>query len=119
MSLPDGSVDPNYWWQTKDLICYMEKYEIREVGTMWHEEYDTEDHSDPNAEGILRLDGISTKVNQRWVRDNYSGVIWMMYFDEKREPKSKTVGALFSYGELLHWISTEETADATQANSTT
>lgn len=56
-------------YQSKSLPSMgLDTYEIREDGSLWHEEYDTEDRSDPNAEGILALRGMLTKVNKRWVR---------------------------------------------------
>jgi hypothetical protein len=39
-------------YQTKDTPAqWMELYIIGADGRLMHEEYDTEDHSDPNAEG--------------------------------------------------------------------
>ena len=55
-------------YQTKSLDCTLDDYEIWEDGTLWHEEYDTEDRSDPNAEGIDRFIGCATQINQRWVQ---------------------------------------------------
>jgi len=72
--LPDGSTHTEF--QTKSLECLLDKYEIRSDGTLWHEEYDVEDHSDPTATGIARLRGIMTRVNQRWVQvTDYTGEI--------------------------------------------
>lgn len=63
-------------FQTKDTPAqYLDLYEIREDGTLWHEEYDTEDHSDPNAEGINRLSGCMTSVNKRWIQEHITGEI--------------------------------------------
>jgi hypothetical protein len=63
-------------FQTKDTRQqYMDRYEIRADGTLWHEEYDTEDRSDPNAEGLERMFGCMTRVNQRWVRDEMTGEV--------------------------------------------
>lgn len=59
-----GATDLQY--QTKDLDCLMDVYEIREDGTLWHEEYEVEDHSDPTAEGLMRLRGMLSRVNKRW-----------------------------------------------------
>ena len=55
-------------WQTKDVSSYptMDNYEIREDGTLWHEEYDTEDHSDLTASGIMRCCGAMARVNKQW-----------------------------------------------------
>jgi hypothetical protein len=56
-------------YQTKDTPAqYCEQYVIREDGTLWGEEYDTEDQSDPNAEGLMRLIGCATRVNKRPVQ---------------------------------------------------
>ena len=63
-------------FQTKDTPAqYMENYEIREDGTLWHEEYDTVDKSDPNAKGLMRIRGMATRINHRWIQDDYTGEI--------------------------------------------
>jgi len=51
----------------------LDQYEIREDGTVWVEEYDVEDHSDPNAEGLMKLIGCATRVNKRMVPFVYTG----------------------------------------------
>ena len=49
-----GKVRPRSF-QTKDTPAqYLDLYEIREDGTLWHEDYDIEDQSDPDAEGFAR-----------------------------------------------------------------
>lgn len=53
-------------YQTKDLNCWMDHFELRENGTLWREEYDIEDHSDHTVEGLMRIAGCATKVNKRW-----------------------------------------------------
>jgi hypothetical protein len=68
-------------FQTKDLECAMDFYVIEEDGTLWHEEYDTEDRSNPNAKGFERFIGCATKVNQRMVRmRDYTGKILLYSF---------------------------------------
>lgn len=82
-------------YQTKSLDCAMDSYEIREDGTLWHEEYDVEDRSNPNADGFMRLVGMLTRVNRRWepleltgevcfygsMRDDWKNWIeWSAYF---------------------------------------
>lgn len=63
-------------FQTKDTDAqYMDKYEIREDGTLWHADYDTEDRSDQNAEGFARLFGCATRVNERWAFEPMTGEI--------------------------------------------
>src|SRR5690349_376519 len=54
-------------FQTKSLDCGLELYEIREDGSLWIEEYDIEDRSDPNATGLMSIVGCMTRVNKRWV----------------------------------------------------
>jgi hypothetical protein len=70
-------------YQTKDTPCQlMDNYEIRDDGTLWHEEYDTEwiDVPDLNLFGG-RLD----QSNLRWTRCNaFDGVIRFSREDEAR-----------------------------------
>ena len=89
-----GANDLDY--QTKDTDAQaLDSYEIREDGTLWHENYDVEDHSDPNAEGLARIKGMMTRVNERWEQvlgtgeivfytsldDNHRGWLqWSAYF---------------------------------------
>lgn len=57
----------NEMFQTKDTPAqFLDTYEIREDGTLWHENHDIEDHSDPNAKGIIKFIGNMTRVNYRW-----------------------------------------------------
>lgn len=68
-------------YQTKDTPAqYCDLYEIREDGTLWHEDYDTEDQSEaakwkaanPGKElpeelkGWRSFCGCMTRVNKRW-----------------------------------------------------
>jgi hypothetical protein len=63
-------------FQTKDTdFPNMDKYEIREDGTFWHENYDIEDRSDPNAKGIWALCGCMTRINRRWEQVKMTGEI--------------------------------------------
>lgn len=50
-------------YQTKDFDRQMDTIHIREDGSVWGEEYDYEDRSDPNAEGLAALAGMLTRVN--------------------------------------------------------
>lgn len=53
-------------FQTKDTPAqYCEQYTISEDGQLFGQEYDIEDRSDPNAEGIMRMVGCMTRVNIR------------------------------------------------------
>lgn len=79
----DGANDHVY--QTKDLVCFLDQYEVREDGTLWHEDYDVEDRSDPNAEGIMRLCGMLTHVNKRWEPMSWTGE--MICYDFNHEPQ--------------------------------
>jgi len=63
-------------YQTKDTPAqYCDSYEIRENGTLWHHDHDTEDRSDPKATGIARIIGMATPVNFRWIAINFTGEI--------------------------------------------
>ena len=63
-------------YQTKDTPSqYLDNYKIKEDGTLWHEEYDVEDKSDPNTKGLEGLRGMLPPVNQRWVQENITGEI--------------------------------------------
>jgi len=54
-------------FQTKDTPAqYLDLYEIREDGALWHKAYDTDDQSDPEAEGFAALFGSAARVNERW-----------------------------------------------------
>jgi hypothetical protein len=72
-------------FQTKDTPeQYMDLYEIREDGSLWHEVYDIEDRSDPNAEGLMALAGCMTRVNKQWEPCDMTGEIrFYTYTDEK------------------------------------
>lgn len=55
-------------FQTKDTDSqFLDEYAIRADGTLWVQEYDTEDRSDPKAKGLMKLIGCATRVNKRWV----------------------------------------------------
>ena len=70
-------------YQTKDTPAqFLDQYEIRDDGTLWHEEYDTEDQSEagrwqkehpgeelPKSMGLLSLMGCMTKINGRWIQE--------------------------------------------------
>jgi hypothetical protein len=69
-------------WQTKDTPTqYLDTYIIAADGQLWHEVYDVEDKSDPNATGWRRAAGCMTRVNQR------------------REPVSDFRGSIDFYGD--------------------
>ena len=94
-------------FQTKDTDAqYMDHYEIREDGTLWHQEYDTEDRSDPNAEGLAALFGCMTRVNERWVQDDMTGEVrFYTYFGDAndKQPISERwieFSAYFASGQL-------------------
>lgn len=116
----EGANDLAY--QTKDTPCqYMEMYEIREDGTLWVEEYDTEDQSvcgqwkrdfpgKPVPDDIAyQMGGCMTRVNKRWEQvKNFTGEI---RFYTNLDGKGKDRGwiewsSYFFHGQLsvLHLI---------------
>jgi hypothetical protein len=72
-------------FQTKDTDEQaLDEFEIREDGTLWREDYDIEDRSDPTAEGLLAMCGMMTRVNKRWVPCTFTGEIcFYTFWDEK------------------------------------
>lgn len=76
-------------WQTKDTDSqHLDLYEIREDGTLWREVYEVQDLSEaakwraanpgkpePEWKNAEQFIGCMTKVNKRWVRDEFSGEI--------------------------------------------
>ena len=75
----EGATDLQF--QTKDTSAQMlDQYEIRGDGTLWHEEYDIEDRSNPDAIGVMRMAGAWTKVNKRWVPEAITDTIYFYTF---------------------------------------
>lgn len=63
-------------YQTKSLNCQMDLYQIREDGTLWFQDYDIEDKSDPNATNPFdQLCGCMTRVNKRWQAVDFTGEV--------------------------------------------
>jgi hypothetical protein len=75
MSAYDEIVYQGKRYQTKSLVCWADSYEVR-GDELWHQDYDTEDQSDPSAAGIERLFGMCAAVNHRWVRDLFTGTVY-------------------------------------------
>jgi hypothetical protein len=76
----------NLHYQTKDTPeQYLDLYKIREDGTLWHETYDVEDRSDPNAEGLMALFGAMTRVNKRWEPCDMTGEIRFYTGDNQKQ----------------------------------
>ena len=70
----EGANDVRF--QTKDTpVQHLDNYKICKDGTLWHEAYDIEDQSDPNAEGIDRFLGCMARVNQRWELVHLTGEV--------------------------------------------
>lgn len=89
-------------FQTKDTWAqYMDQYEIREDGTLWHQTYDTEDRSDQKAEGLDALLGCATRVNERWERDQQTGEIRFYHYFSDRGTMID-FSAYFVKGQLKH-----------------
>jgi hypothetical protein len=74
-------------YQTKDTPAqFLDRYTIGKDGSLWHEEYDIEDHSDPKAEGLARVIGCMTRVRKRWNRVNgFTGEIrFYTFWDDSK-----------------------------------
>jgi len=75
--LPDEPNGASLRFQTKDTPNQMlDEYRIDANGELWVKTYDIEDRSDPNAEGLQRLYGVMTRVNEREERvTDFTGTI--------------------------------------------
>ena len=77
--LPEGQ---DVVYQTKDTPArFLDTYEIRADGTFWHQTYDVEDRSDPNAEGAARIGGMWTCVPTGWEPELFNGTIYFYQMD--------------------------------------
>lgn len=64
--LPAPGANDLTGYQTKDTPAQeCDLYVIDKDGGLHHEEYDIEDRSDPNADGLYRLIGMMTRTNAR------------------------------------------------------
>lgn len=98
--LPDSEpMDGHY--QTKDTPSqYMDLYVIKKDGTLWHEEYDVEDRSDPDAKGAMRFAGCMARVNKRMVpQQEFSGTL-NFYGATKQTGRWKEYQAEFIDGKM-------------------
>ena len=62
-------------FQTKSLDTFFDNYRITAEGKLEIEEYDVEDRSDPNAEGIAKLFGCMTRIPQGWKPVEFTGIV--------------------------------------------
>ncbi len=85
-------------FQTKSTpMQFLDLYVISKDGYLYHEKYDIEDKSDPNAEGMRRFYGRCTRTNKQLEKINYTGEI--VFYDENNEFSS-----YFINGELKHLL---------------
>lgn len=77
IELPGLGLDPDRTFQTKSLACFLDHFRIDPEGVLWHEDYDIEDRSRPGS-----FAGSMTRVNKRWVKENYTGEVRFYDWDE-------------------------------------
>lgn len=86
--------------QTKSTEAqFLDNYLIKEDGTLWHEDYDFEDQSDPTATGLASFRGAMTRVNPRWVQEFPTQEI-VFYFWNNETQTSIDYSAYFVKGVL-------------------
>lgn len=100
-------------YQTKDLECRMDNYEIREDGTLWHEDYDAGVEESPDAS----LGFWIHRDNKRWEQIKFTGEVRFYGMLRETEPYGWIEwSAYFADGMLkeLHLVSHElpESVDA-------
>jgi len=96
-------------FQSKDTPAqFQDDYEIREDGTLWHHEYDVEDHSDQNATGIMRIFESLACVNERWVPEIFTGEIGFYGLRDQKDYSSEVAFvAFFVKGKVTEILVTE------------
>lgn len=95
-------------YQTKDTPSQsIDLYEIREDGSLWHEEYETEDISDPATEGLAALFGCMTRVRNRFVREHLTGEIRFYHYEPRAGIEWIEFSAYFIDGWLKHLVTIE------------
>ena len=95
-----GANDLSY--QTKSMSDWpsLEDYEIREDGTLWVEEYDIEDRGKKDGTPLERFLGCATRVNQRWVKTNFTGEV--RFYTSTEDRKWIEWSTYFIDGRLRH-----------------
>ena len=69
-----GIVDDEF--QSRDTPRQLlDTYEIRTDGSLWRQEYDVVDKSDPKSLGPGRIAGMCARENLRWEREYLSGIV--------------------------------------------
>lgn len=93
-------------FQTKDLECWLDNYQITPEGRLMVEVYRTEDRSDKTAPpgSIESIVGIATKVHEGWKDTGYHG--WLRFYghlqDQSHEPAEwLDFKAKFTDGQLV------------------
>ncbi len=80
---PLPGVKADTLFQTKSLDCRMDLYEIREDGTLWREEYDVVDRSNPYSQGWERIFGCMSRQNKRWVKSGITGEVYFYHYSAR------------------------------------
>jgi len=93
-----GTQDLEY--QTKSLVKFLDNYKIDKDGQLWVEKYKIEDRSDPEAEGISRIFGCMSRINQRLEKDNFTGEIRFYTHLDKDYKYWVEYSAYFTNGQL-------------------
>lgn len=133
-TVPPPWATPDQQYQSKSLDCRMDVYEIRDDGSLWVEDYDIEDRSErakwkakhpgeelPKelAESFLSLAGCMSRVNKRWVKQHFDGVVefyhsnWssaaygMVFTPDGADHESVTYEATFVDGVVTKIVETE------------
>lgn len=85
-----------YVFQTKDLDCMMDQYEIREDGTLWHEAYEVRVEETDEAPLGMWLH----RDNKRWEHISLTGEI--RFYDYSDGGDWVEFSAYYVNGELKH-----------------
>lgn len=90
-------------FQTKNTPAqFLERYEIRPYGSLWHEDYDVEYQSDPGAAtgSFESLFGCAVRVRRRWERCDMTGEV--CFYTSMADKNWVEFSAYFVAGQLKH-----------------
>lgn len=96
-------------YQTKDTDAqFLDNYEIREDGTLWHETYRVEDRSDPTKPGLLGMAGCMTRIPTGWEPADHEGELyfytitkdgeWLEFVADFMDGRLRAIDQVFNRG---------------------
>jgi len=101
-----SEVDRHRTYQTKDFDSALDLYMIDKEGVLWREDYNIEDRSDPNAEGLEKIVGMMTKTNLHMTPVELTDTFHFYDYDD--EVGMITYKAQYTEGKLTYFQKEED-----------